>query len=517
MEKKKIYIFVAFHITTIGGMQLHTAGISKYLENSGWKVYIFTPEPSNAKTAIPYLNPYLKVGGDCTFLSIPPYKLHYYEQEVGINIMLQKLNIKNFQECEIVVESCESARSFWAELLASRIGARHFFMASEEEYRTADRYYEENLDFYYFKLQRNELICNNLNMLLRLFNGYKNVTKLLYPMPSILLEENPVQDVSFPVINQIQKLDWNICHIGRISKDFVPYAIEGVAQLARRHPDKSINFIFVGDITARKDFIIKTFQDIDNVQITALGDLVPIPRILFSKIDVICAIAGSAYYTANEGPYVLLGNLPNPEKTPGVFGYDTRNTIYGEVKYTWVEALENVLVKRFYDDKELTLYKIPSPELVYNNLWTILKNAAPEKKYYVERLSRERIRDWTAIFPFGAIARDARIILFGANEIAKDYRKQIQSQNDSTLEFGEGYIKQFNQSQAYCTIVATVDEHPEEFDNSVVGIERLLQKDYDAIILCVFPQQVQAAYNKIIQTVPDMKNRVVYDFKTLQT
>lgn len=267
----------------------------------------------------------------------------------------------------------------------------------------------------------------------------------------------------------------------------MPYAIEGVAQLARRHPDKSINFIFVGDITARKDFIIKTFQDIDNVQITALGDLVPIPRILFSKIDVVCAMAGSANRATPEGVYVIVGNANHPEKTAGVLNYDTNDATYGEVKYTWAEAFENVLVERFYDDKEIELPKIQPVEWYYNNFWTVIKNAAPEKEYYVERLSRERIRDWTAIFPFGTIARGARIILFGANEIMKDYRRQIKSQNDSTFEFGEGYIRQFNQSQAYCTIVATVDEHPEEFDNSVVGIERLLQKDYDAIILCVFP------------------------------
>lgn len=226
---------------------------------------------------------------------------------------------------------------------------------------------------------------------------------------------DPVQDVDFPIIDKIQKLDWNICHIGRIVKDFVPYAIEGVAQLARRHPDKSINFIFVGDITPRKDFIIKTFQDVNNVQITALGDLVPIPRILFSKIDVVCAMAGSASYVVPEGAYVIVGNANHPEKTPGVFGYDTRSTVYGEVKYTWAEAFENVLVERFYDDKEIKISQIPPAELYYKNFWIVLENAAPTKEYYVQRLSRERIRDWTAIFPFGTIARGARIILFGAN------------------------------------------------------------------------------------------------------
>ena len=102
MEKKyKIYIFVAHCILPIGGMEMYTAGMSKYLESLGWKVYILTPEPSNGKTAIPSLNPYLKIGGDCTFLLKPTYKFKRYEQEQALNFMIQKLNLPNINDSEI--------------------------------------------------------------------------------------------------------------------------------------------------------------------------------------------------------------------------------------------------------------------------------------------------------------------------------------------------------------------------------------------------------------------------------
>lgn len=67
----------------------------------------------------------------------------------------------------------------------------------------------------------------------------------------------------------------------------------------------------------------------------------------------------------------------------------------------------------------------------------------------------------------------------------------------------------------YCQIVATVDIHDDEFDNEVVGTERLKVKDYDAIVLCSYPPQAQEAYNKIRQVVPDMLNRVVYNVQAL--
>ena len=196
-------------------------------------------------------------------------------------------------------------------------------------------------------------------------------------------------------------------------------------------------------------------------------------------------------------------------------GYDTKEQVHGEGTFSYAEALENVLIKHLYDNQEYQLPKLRPAEEYYENFWTIVEKAAPTKEYYVERLSQERIRNWAAIFPFGAIARGTRIILFGATEIAKDYRQQIQSQANTQKEIGADYIKQFTPNP-YCTIVATVDEHPENFDDSVVGVERLKQKDYDVIVITTYPQQAQNAYNKIVQIVPEMANRVVYNFHSFQ-
>ena len=520
MEKKKIFVIFTYNIFELGGTQMYTAGKAKYLKENGWEVQVFFPSELNQGVSpIPSLTEYIESGGSCRFMYQLPYKYTRSVQEQYLNILVQKFaqrfNLTNFKDCEIIVESHYDRAGYWAELFSAIVGARHFFVCCNEVYRDeiSGRYYVDNLDFFYFKWKRNELVGGEATFK-KLFNGYKNVTAPKYEMPWTTREADPIQDTNFQ-IEKIKRLDWNICHVGRIVKDYVPAVIEGVAELARRHPDKTINFIFVGNVFARKDFILKTFNGIENVQLTALGDMVPIPRSLITNVDVVCAISQSARFVANEGTLTVVGSSKEPERTPGVLGYDTVDQVYGAGTFSYVEALENVLVKRLYDGKKYSLPKLAPAEEYYKKFWTIVEKAAPTKEYYTKRLSQERIRDWTAIFPFSSVSRGARIVLFGATEIAKDYKRQIESQANIQMEYGNNYIKYFP-PMPYCTIVATCDEYPEEFDNAVVGAERLLQKDYDAIIITAFPQQAQSAYDKIIQTVPDMAERIVYNFQIIK-
>lgn len=393
---------------------------------------------------------------------------------------------------------------------------RHFIVCCHEDYRPTltepDISYGDNLDFFYFKWKRNELIADS-SVLKKLFNGYKNVTAPLVEMPNTIREQDAIQDVDFP-IEQIERLDWNICHIGRAEKNYVPFVIEGVAELARRHPDKKIQLIMVGRADSIMKLISKAFNDLPNVFVFLLGDLVPIPRVLFSKVDVVCAISQTARFVVDEGVLTIVGSVDNYKRTPGVLGYDTENYWNGEGTYSYVDALENVLFKKLYAGKKCTLPKLQPAEEFYEKFWTIVKNASPVKEYYVERLSQERIRDQTAIFPFGSVARGARIIFYGATDITKDYRRQIESQQNSSTEFGRDYIKTLK-PDPYCQIVATVDENADEFDDEVVYPERLKDRDYDAIVICVFLMQARSAYNRILQIVPDMANRIVYNLQTV--
>lgn len=515
MEGKRIYIFFTYQFNQIGGSQMYTVGKAKYLHNLGWQVYIFAA--GTGKSVIPDLNNYVKYYNGMDFLLRPPYKIKKYEQAPCLNLMLNQLGIFKPKDYEIIIESHDDVQSYWGEIFAFVLEARHFFVAVNEIYRPTStiphRTYGDNLDFFYFKWKRNE-IATSIGALNKLFNGYKNITDFLVEMPDTIRERDPIQDVPFKIEN-LQKLDWNICHFGRAVKDYVPYVIEGVGELARRHPDKRINFMMIGNAEERMDLLKQTFKNLPNVLVTLLGDMVPIPRILFTKIDVICAISQSARFAANEDVLTICATVEDETRTPGVLGYDTESHIFGKATFSYIEALENVLVKKLYEGKKSTLPKLQPAEEIYDKFWTIVKNASLVKEYYTERLLQERIREWTAIFPFGAVARGARIILFGATEIAKDYCNQIRSQNNSPVELGRNYIKHML-PQPYCEIVATVDLHPEEFDNAVVGAERLEKRDYDAIVITAFLQDVQAVFDKIYQTVPDMVDRIIYNPRRCQ-
>ncbi len=512
---KKIYIFFTWDITTIGGTQLYTAGKANYLQKRGWQVHIFFSGYDRDSSDIPFLTPFLKKSRPMNFLARPPYKYRNYEREFCLNHMLNKLNISDLNDCEIIIESHTDTFAYWAELLASILKARHFFMTTNENYRNWDgTFFEDNLDYFYFKWQRNEIVGRH-EAVKNLFKGYKNVTKALYEMPSTIREQDAIQDVAFKIEN-VARLDWNICHIGRADKSYVPYVIEGVGELARRHPDKRINFIMVGDVELIMTTLQNKLRDCPNIFLTLLGNMVPIPRILFAKVDVVCAMSQSALFAANEDVLTICGSVTYEKRTPGVLGYDTEESVLGKGTFSYVEALENVLVKKLYAGRKSSMPKLRPADECYDDFWTIVKNASPVKDYYIKRFVKDEFRDWTAIFPFGAMTRGARVILFNENRIAKDYRKQIYSQSDAPKEFGLNYVKPLKPDNYFQSVV-TVDEHPENFDDSIFGLERLKVRDYDVIVICADKENSVAAYEKIVSVVPDMADRIVWNYLVVFT
>ena len=534
MEKQKIYVFMIPNLNiefAPGGAEMYTMGKARYLHGLGWKVFVFTTS-DKSKITFPHLNDYVTPLEGCRFLSVPPYKLSRPDIETYLDLMVQKLEIrkkvKYFEEkkkYEIIIESISQPLSYWAELFAALVGGRHFVALVEEHYRYPTSRHEENLDFFYFKWKRNELMgCKKA--FAELFNGYKNITDELVEVPDTIREQDAVQDVEAPNISQIEKRDWNICHIGRITKNYVTYLIEGVAELAKHYPNRTINFIFVGDAQWRLNFIHKTFEDVPNVQLIFLGNLFPIPRVLFSKVDVVCGISQSARFAANEGVFTIVASSVNIDRTPGLLGYDTKEQVRGEGTFTYFEALENVLEKKIYDKMTSTLPKLEPAEKYYEKFWSILNNADPDKEYFTDRFMENRIRHFAAVFPFDSIARGTRVIFFGATEIASDYRQQIETQykrnlmdcgnwgidakdqKNSHIEIGPTGIKEVA-NEPYCHILATVDPHPENFDDSVVGYERLKQLDYDAIVITTYTWDAQDAIKIILDIVPQMADRIV--------
>lgn len=344
------YIIFTANIHPIGGMQTYVAGKAKFLEAKGWKVTVFfSGRNNNGGCAVKSLEKYK--AGWFPEISIPPGNWPSHMRKSTLRAMRGLLGDLDGR---IIVESQASAYALWGELLASQIGAKHFCFICNETFRGKDRFYEEYLDFFDFKHGRRELAGISGTSLSRLFDGYQYVPpEKNYTFTAAY--EGPVQDVENDAVNRIERADWNICYIGRIEKGYVPKIIEGVRDFSQAHPDKTIQFIFVGDERKRLELILQTFAGAENVKLTFLGNCVPIPRTLYSKVDVVIAGSGCAIISAREKALTILADSKD-FTTNGVLGIDTLDSLYceaGKKQMSYQEALEKVLVLREYENKEI--------------------------------------------------------------------------------------------------------------------------------------------------------------------
>lgn len=344
------YIIFTANIHPIGGMQTYVAGKAKFLEARGWKVDIFFSGRDNiGGCAIKSLDKY--TAGWFPEISIPPGNWPAFMRKTALREMCEQIGDT---EGKIIIESQASAYALWGELLAEKLKAKHFCFICNETFRGKDRFYEEYLGFFDFKHGRGELAGINTTSLSRLFEGYKCVApEENYTFAAAY--EGPVQDVENDAVNRLERADWNICYIGRIEKGYVPEIIKGVYDFSQVHPDKTIQFIFVGNEKKRLELILQTFAEAENVKLTFLGNCVPIPRMLYSKVDVVIAGSGCAMVSAREDALTILADSKD-FTTNGVLGIDTFDTLYcesGKKQMSYQEALEKILILHEYEDKEI--------------------------------------------------------------------------------------------------------------------------------------------------------------------
>lgn len=379
------YIMLSY-ITGSGGVQCYVAAKAKYLEEQGWHVVVISGNnpKSKARCLISSLDKYLPNGN-------PYQSLHACNLP---KFMIRK-SLKRYLEAigpvakgdEIIIESWNSQTALWGELLASRLNGRHIFWTANEAFRdnSTKNYqcYEEKIDFYMFKMDRGE-IFTDVSSANALFIGYRT-----YKSGDFLesfITEDPVQDIDCSRVNAIVKSDWNICYIGRANKPYVPYIFEDVGKFAKRHPEKNIQFLVVGEVFANKE-VLQGIKEVQNLRVVELGDLYPIPRSLYNKVDVIIAGSGSARHSMDEGALVISADS-QLNNSHGILGYDTNESIYkedGALDMAFDEALERALVEKTWTKQENKWIKMPGIKECTERQFEIINRAAPQLEYYDER------------------------------------------------------------------------------------------------------------------------------------
>lgn len=370
------------YITSSGGVQCYTAAKAKYLEDQGWHVVIISDnDPNdNEKCLISYLDKYLSNGNPYQGLRacfIPKCMvrkaLRRYLEVIG------PIDIGD----ESIVESYDDCTALWGELIASRLHARHIFWAANEHFRFASQCYVKKMDFFKFKMDRGEVFSsiNGANQLFEGFRVYKEGDFL-----ESFITEAPVQDIENTAIDSVIRADWNICYIGRSNKHYVPFIFEAVGRFAINHPDKELQFLVVGEVMDNKE-VLQRIKAIDNLKVIELGNLYPLPRSLYKKVDVVIAGSGSARHSMDEGVLVITADV-FMGNSHGLLGYDTNESVQkeeGALDMTFDEALERALVDKIWLKKENKWVRTPGIEECTERQFEIIKNTVPTLEYFDER------------------------------------------------------------------------------------------------------------------------------------
>lgn len=375
------YIFITADIHLVGGMQMYVAGKTEYLRRQGWSVAMFFYGENHGTCAYHILNDY--VGGGLFELSRQPYEWTRRIRVNTINEMESVIKGVATDSEEIIIESQTDITALWGELLAERLNAKHVCLICNEKFRGHNKHYEENLDFFDFKHNRRELAGIHKESLRRMFAGYKEVDeKECFSFSAA--NNDPIQDIENDKIDTLEKKDWNICYIGRAKKGYVPGIIDDISKFAKKHQEKRIQVIFVGDQSEHLVIINNKLLGQKNVTVSLLGDLVPIPRGLFRKIDVVIAGSGCAYCSAKERVPTIVADADN-YLANGVLGYTTFDGIYREKNNRQMhfdEMLEEVLVKHITTKLPYKMDEKPNSDYYYHQQMDFVFRSEQTKCYY---------------------------------------------------------------------------------------------------------------------------------------
>lgn len=348
---RKLYIFFTDDIRLMGGIQRYALTKALYMAEKGYEIFMFFDGFSYGKCKLEELEHYTK--DEIPGLRILPYEYPSFL----LNSMLRRIKKKlgNVDGAEIIIESHSHPAAMWGELLAAQIKAKHMCFLCNEVFYGEGKYYSDRLDFYSFKYDRKELYGISDSSIENLFGEYRKIDNSAECRFCAAMG-SAVRDVVYAGLDIIKNSDWTIGYVGRANKFYVPEIVKGVVDFSNMYPDKSIQFVIVGE-TGQYEKLFKPLMDCGNISVVKLGDLSPIPLKLFSKLDVVIAGSGCAYYSAKAGALTIVADARN-FKANGLLGYDTTNYIFaedGEKQTDFASAIKSVLIDKSYIGKEFHL------------------------------------------------------------------------------------------------------------------------------------------------------------------
>lgn len=386
---KNTYIFVTNTLYDIGGAQLYLNNKCQYLLNNNYNVYILTSEHGSN-----ILFDVLKNNKKHIYeeLRYPPFYFSEYRQNKLVKDILKGMDYRS--SSKIYIESCFLKSSYWGEMIASELKAKHIVYLLQESFNSINNVTKSFLEF---KYQRRELAGIKPDSLYYLFNKndfYKENSFYLKPRSATKLFSNNVQES----LKKIQKVDLNLCSISRLDKPHVKLLIKDVIEFSKENENMNIQLILIGESVNPEEFnnFIKLVEPIDNLSLIFLGRLFPIPASILNVVDIFIGTAGAATLTVKEKKLTIVYN--NEYKVVGLLGIHTMESYYGVLTekekklQEWLEILKSPKIRSLYEKKIPKNYK--SIDNDYSDHIDFILNGSKTRKYNLSFLYKRSVKDY---------------------------------------------------------------------------------------------------------------------------
>lgn len=310
----KTYVFIIRRITKISGAQQYVYNKAKYLENQGWRVFVFSSLKGNI-----LINDFRK-HEQYIYPSLYFAPAYYRKSEVKDVVRRIADTVGDCQGDTCIIESDSIDRAAWAELVASRLKCRHLAFFVQERHKTN----KEINHFLRFKYSRHELAGITKKSIHQMFGNEKVEEREDTYFRAYC--NNVFADCEDKYSHLLDShADLTLGSLGRIDKPCVPAIVDGICSYISHHPDKRFDVVMIGGslLKGKAETIRKRLEVFDNVNLVLTGSVYPIPLSFAERFNVFVSTAGSAYATYREGIPTVIVN-PNTGEPIGVMGLDFR-------------------------------------------------------------------------------------------------------------------------------------------------------------------------------------------------
>jgi len=377
----KLYIIITGTIFDIGGGQIYCRNKLNFLHDQGWDVHIFSYRYGN-KILVRELTKFRN--NVIRSLKYAPtiFSLHHRKKLLHRILKTLQPSLSNSKLQQIIVESHTIATSLWGEMLARRLNSKHIVYLLYESFGELDTCI---LDFFDFKHKRRELAGINPKSLQLLFKNYK----CLAEGDKFRLNAactNVVEDTNGSFLENMDMEDIKIGCISRLDKKFVMTLINEIISFAKKYPRRSLTVVIIGDSTKYRTAkrIVAKQKGAKNVKFIMTGPLFPIPRKLFSMIDIFFGVAGGASLPAMEGALTVAVDIET-HSAIGFLNRDSNQTFYGENR---TKTSISLVLEKVYIQNEIPSINhnfqvgILDYQIEYHKHMDFIKSSSKEKQYY---------------------------------------------------------------------------------------------------------------------------------------